>query len=223
MVRREAGVVRRFLAAAAILGITCAAPGVRAQPEGASPAPAPVEVSFPGAGGLELKGELLVPGGERGARWPAVVLLPGSGPTDRNGNQPPLLVTDLLKQVAERLAADGVASLRFDKRATMAYREKWPAGAEAMSEFFSFENFVGDAAGAVAFLRGRAEVDPRLVGMVGHSEGGLIALQVAHDAVGKDGIAALILMSTAGRTLAPVIREQIAAQLKRQEIGRAHV
>ena len=45
---------------------------------------------------------------------PGVVLLAGSGPTDRNGNQPPALMTDLLKQVADALASQGIASLRYD-------------------------------------------------------------------------------------------------------------
>src|SRR5436309_15501621 len=71
------------------------------------------EVTFAGAGGLQLHGTLVLPSGTKG-KAPGVLLLSGSGPTDRNGNQLPQIVTDLLKQIAERLAADGYASLRFD-------------------------------------------------------------------------------------------------------------
>ena len=82
----------------------------------ARPAPAAErEVQFEGAGGVRLSGTLLLP--EAATRHvPAVVLVAGSGPTDRNGNQPPLLWTGLLKQTAEMLADAGIASLRYDKR-----------------------------------------------------------------------------------------------------------
>ena len=71
-------------------------------------------VSIKGIGGITLSGTIEIPPGE-GAR-PAVLLLSGSGPTDRNGNQPPTIITDLLKQVADGLAEQGIVSLRFDKR-----------------------------------------------------------------------------------------------------------
>src|SRR5688500_9758350 len=102
-----------FASAAAGLVLTCLPAGpIRALEE----KPMPLEVSFTGAGGLKLNGTVLLPSGGRDQKFPAVLLLPGSGPTDRNGNQPPVLVTDLLKQIADRLAAEGIASLRFDKR-----------------------------------------------------------------------------------------------------------
>jgi hypothetical protein len=83
------------------------------------------EVTFAGVGGLSLHGTLLLPWALKG-KVPGLLLLPGSGPTSRNGDQPPLLVTDLLKQIAERLAKQGYASLRFDKRAAPGYARFWP-------------------------------------------------------------------------------------------------
>src|SRR5882724_2928592 len=85
------------------------------------------EVTFKGVGGFELQGTLLMPAGAKNA--PAFVLLSGSGPTDRddNVNVPGMqLKIDLLKQVAERLAESGVATLRYDKRAVRHYSDKWP-------------------------------------------------------------------------------------------------
>ena len=101
-------------------------------------------IKFPGAGGIELGGTLMLPGIAASKRVPGVVLIAGSGPTDRDGNNP--LVPeriDLLRQVAERLAEAGIASLRYDKRG-IGQSTRAPntvAGAEA---FFAWENFIGD-------------------------------------------------------------------------------
>ncbi len=176
------------------------------------------EVTFAGAGGLQLHGTLVLPSGTKG-KVGGVLLLPGSGPTDRNGNQPPQIVTDLLKQIAERLAADGYASLRFDKRATRGYRTSWPTEVAALNDFFSWDNFVGDARAGLAFLQTQAEVNSKQTVIAGHSEGGIIAIQVAHDLDGKAGApAGLILLSAPGRTLGAVLTEQIDANLKRGNI-----
>jgi len=176
------------------------------------------EVSFAGGGGWQLHGTLVVPAGAKG-KVPGVLLLPGSGPTDRNGNQPPELVTDLLKQIAERLGTDGYASLRFDKRATRIYMSSWPKEVAALNDFFSWDNFVGDARAGVAFLQTQPEVNSKQTVIAGHSEGAIIAMQVAHDLDGKAGApAGLILLSAPGRTLGAVLTEQINASLKRGNI-----
>lgn len=180
-------------------------------------APAAEEVTFEGFGGLTLNGTLLLPDGAVGERYPAVLLLPGSGPTDRDGNQSPVLKTDLLRQIADRLAAEGVATLRFDKRAVRSYAEHWPKDPAEMGEFFAWDRFVGDAAGAYRWLRGHDRVVGSRVAILGHSEGGLIALQIAADMAGEeDRPAGLILAGTAGRVLDEVLREQIAAALRQQ-------
>ena len=168
-------------------------------------------VGFAGAQGLELQGSLALPAATPQEGSPALLLLPGSGPTDRDGNQPPFLKTNLLKQIAERLAEDGVASLRFDKRAARTYLMKILAlDQEEQNEFLSWENFLNDAKAALRFLRAQKDVDPSRIGLLGHSEGGLIALQVAHDAAqGEDRPRVLVLVGTEGTPLADVIRYQI--------------
>lgn len=176
------------------------------------------EVTFTGAGGWQLRGTLVLPAGKKG-KVPGALLLPGSGPTDRNGNQPPQIVTDLLKQIAERLAADGYASLRFDKRATHVYMSSWPKSVAELNEFFAWENFLGDARAGLAFLQNQAEINPKQTFIAGHSEGSIIAMQAAHDLDGKAGApAGLILLSSPGRPLGAVLTEQIDANLKRNNI-----
>lgn len=176
------------------------------------------EVTFAGAGGLQLHGTLVLPSGTKG-KVGGVLLLPGSGPSDRNGNQAPQLVTDLLKQIAERLGADGYASLRFDKRATRGYMNSWPKEVAALNEFFSWDNFLDDARAGLVFLQTQPEVNSKQTVIAGHSEGAIIATQVAHDLEGKAGApAGLILLSAPGRTLGAVLTEQITDSLKRGNI-----
>ncbi|MEO1008548.1 MAG: alpha/beta fold hydrolase [Planctomycetota bacterium] len=179
------------------------APAVAAQP-------ASHEIRFQGDG-LELRGTLLLPEMAGGDRVPAVLLLAGSGPTDRDGNQPPILNTNLLRQVAERLAADGIASLRYDKRACRVYASSFPP-LDEMGPFFAMDRFVADARGALAWLRERPEIDASRVGVLGHSEGGVVALRVATEE--PDSVAAAFLLATPGRPIAVLMREQFAAQLE---------
>lgn len=169
---------------------------------------------------MSLRGTLLVPKSAKPV--PAVLLLPGSGPTDRNGSQPPTVMIGLLKEVAEHLEKQGIASLRFDKRAAHVYSAAWPKSISAMDEFFKWDNFVGDAKAALAFLGKQKGVDPKRLTIVGHSEGGLIAAQIGADTAGKPGApAALVLMATAGRRLDVVIREQVKASLTRSGLTAA--
>ena len=73
-------------------------------------------VEFMGAGGVKIVGTLTPPVGEREGGFPAMLLIHGSGPTDRDGNQPPAYITNLEKQVAAALALNGVASPRIIAR-----------------------------------------------------------------------------------------------------------
>lgn len=177
------------------------------------------QVTFKGAGGLVLQGTLLQPDTTKGP-VPAVLLLPGSGPTDRDGNQLPTVATNLLKEFAETLSANGFATLRFDKRATKAYVASFPKDVKAQNDFFAWDKFVGDAKGALRFLGSQKGVDPKRLFIIGHSEGSMIAGQIGHDLNGKPGCpAGLVLMGAPGRTLGPVIREQVLASLNRAKMA----
>jgi pimeloyl-ACP methyl ester carboxylesterase len=188
----------------------------------AAPATGPVDVSerqvtFSGAGGVRLAGTLQMPSARFGDTRPAMVLLCGSGPTDRNGDQAPVIVTGLLKQIAEALADEGVVTVRFDKRGMYASGAGLPRDAGKYAEFYTWENFVGDAAGAYRFLREQARVDRSRVGIIGHSEGGLLALEAAR-ALKSEGAApaTLVLLSTPGRPVDVVIAEQLDRILAHQ-------
>ena len=178
------------------------------------------ELTFAGAGGVRLSGTLALPdGAAAGARVPAAVLVAGSGPTDRNGNQPPLLWTGLLKQTADALAKAGVATLRYDKRGVSG-SGKPPKDPAALARFVAWEHFVADVSAARDALAAEPEVDGGRVALVGHSEGGLLVMHAAaalHDA-GR-APAAVVLMSTPGRPLDVVLRDQLAASFRRLGIS----
>jgi alpha-beta hydrolase superfamily lysophospholipase len=144
-----------------------------------------------------LSGTLLKP---RDSEHPPVVLLiSGSGPTDRNGNQGGTGPGEL-RQLAEALAEKGIASLRYDKRAVGR-----SAVAGLREEDFVLNSFVDDAVAWLDWLRQRPDLGPRII--VGHSEGGLIALLAAK----RTAVAGIVLLATPGRKLGYVIRDQLQA------------
>jgi fermentation-respiration switch protein FrsA (DUF1100 family) len=114
------------------------------------------------AGGVKLAGTLTVPRGKR--PFPAVVLLTGSGPQDRDetvfGHKPFLVIAD-------HLTRRGIAVLRLDDRGV--------GGSTGDTFKATLNDLTGDALAAVGFLKERAEIDGAKIGLIGHSEGGLVA------------------------------------------------
>ena len=162
---------------------------------GANPAVAnPKSVEMQHDGGT-LSGELWLPKGASGA-VPLAVIVPGSGPTDRDGNSVLGLRTDAYKQIAGALAERGIATLRYDKRGvgrSKSYRE----------ESVSLASSCGDLAVLIQSARRQGAFSS--VTLVGHSEGGLVALK----AIADIPAAALVLLATPGRLLGTVLREQL--------------
>ena len=146
--------------------------------------------------GGELHGTLEVPQGAPGL--PVALIIAGSGPTDRNGNNPLLGKNNCLKMLAESLAAKGVASLRYDKRGIGA-----SARALVNEADLRFETFIADAEGwGRLLLRDRRFT--RLI-IIGHSEGALIGT-VACRRLGAQGF---VSMAGAGFSAFDVLKTQL--------------
>jgi dienelactone hydrolase len=183
--------------------VCCAASSCRGAPgpghdgsEGAGQ-PRSMEVEIE-AGAGPLFGTLLLPAGK--GPFPGVVVIAGSGPTDRDGNNRFLKgPVDNLKELARHLAVQGFASLRYDKRGV----GKTPSGDRVVDA----DVLVADAKAAFAFLAARPEVRKGGVALLGHSEGGLVAILASRGV----NAAALVLVSTAGRPILQVFEEQIRA------------
>jgi pimeloyl-ACP methyl ester carboxylesterase len=146
-----------------------------------------------------LEGTLTKP--QDTAHMPAVLIIPGSGPTDRDGNDPKLgLDSDLYKIIAQGLADQGIASLRYDKRGVGASSS--PADMKAP---ITLETYVSDVIAALEAI----EKVPDVAGvfLLGHSEGGLLSVLAAQEHRPRG----LILLATPGRTLAEIISQELRA------------
>jgi len=147
-----------------------------------------------------LEGSFLCP--TTPAPWPAVLLIAGSGPTDRNGNSAGLPgANNSLKLLAEALAQRGIASVRYDKRGIGGSRATLTSEAD-----LRFDMLAADAA---AWVR-RMHLDPRLstITVAGHSEGSLLGMLAARSANAD----AYISLEGAGRTASAIIHEQLASR-----------
>jgi hypothetical protein len=148
-----------------------------------------------------LAGTLLVPSGK--GPFPLVVFIAGSGPTDRDGNSPLLPgKNNATMMLAEGLANNGIASLRYDKRGVGASRT-----AVAREDDMRFPMGADDAVAWVNKLR----ADPRFstITIGGHSEGSLLGMLAAQHAP----IDGYVSIAGAGRAADKVLREQLSKQL----------
>lgn len=151
-------------------------------------------------GSGELFGSLLLPKSDTPV--PVVLIISGSGPTDRDGNNPEGGRNDSLKRLAWVLARHNIASVRYDKRGVAASLAATPD-----ERNLSVEAYVNDA---VAWSR-KLAADPRLGRLIllGHSEGALIASLAAPQA----NAAAVISLSGSARPIDQVLRQQLSSRL----------
>jgi fermentation-respiration switch protein FrsA (DUF1100 family) len=147
-----------------------------------------------------IEGTLVLPAG-CGPR-PVALIIAGSGPTDRNGNQA-TLTAQPYRLLATALAARGVGSLRYDKAGIAASAHAAPSESD-----MRFEMGADDAALLVTKLRADARVGK--ITIIGHSEGSLVGMLAAERAP-VDGFVSL---AGAGRPIADILREQLAKGLK---------
>jgi pimeloyl-ACP methyl ester carboxylesterase len=148
-----------------------------------------------------MQGLLQMPEGK--GPFPLMIIIAGSGPTDRNGNSSLLPgKNNSLKMLAENLATQGIASIRYDKRAIG--QNKSLAGKE---EDIRFDNYIDDAAAWAQFAKEEQRFSK--VGIIGHSEGSLIGMVAANQAKADS----FISIAGAGRTIDEVLLEQLETQL----------
>lgn len=162
-----------------------------------SKVPETIELEVAGPMGA-LKGSFLAPA----KAAPVVLIIPGSGPTDRNGNSPVGLSASTYRLLAEALADQGVGSMRIDKRGMFASK-----AAVADANDVTISNYADDIGKwAERLVEGTGRP---CVWLAGHSEGGLVALAAARD--GAELYCGIILLEVPGRPLGTVLREQMAA------------
>jgi pimeloyl-ACP methyl ester carboxylesterase len=148
-------------------------------------------------GAVVLRGTLWRPATAAGP-VPVMVLIAGSGPTDREGNNILGDNANTYRMLAEALARRGVATVRFDKRNVGA------SGHDPNLAAFTLEDGVADAQAFVERVRGDARFSS--VTIAGHSEGGLYALRLAE----RVPVNAVVLIASVGRPFGAILREQYA-------------
>ncbi len=155
-----------------------------------------------GDGDRVLGATLTLPAGK--GPFPAVILIAGSGPNDRDetvfGHKPFLVIAD-------HLTRQGFAVLRYDKR-----------GVGKSTGNFStatIEDFANDARAVVNYLKQQEEIDPDRIGLLGHSEGGLVSAMLA---AGNRDIAFAVLMAAPGTTGMEIVLDQNQISLTHQGV-----
>lgn len=151
------------------------------------------EVSYENhAAGVKLAGTLTHPRGE--GAYPAVLLISGSGPQDRDetlfGHKPFLVLADALTR-------RGIAVLRVDERGV--------GKSTGSSGQATLDDLAADAEAGVEFLKSRGDIDAKRVGLIGHSEGGIVGPLVASRSA---GIAFLVLLAGTGVSGEQVLYKQ---------------
>ena len=144
-----------------------------------------------------IKGTLVTPNSKE--QVPLVILLQGSGPTDRNGNQS-FTKNDALKKLAAGLVENGIASYRYDKRVLQAQR------LNIAEKDMRFDDFVTDAVSVLDYFNDREEFGKIII--LGHSQGSLVGMLAA-----KDRADGFISIAGVAKPIDSVLTEQIALQM----------
>jgi alpha-beta hydrolase superfamily lysophospholipase len=134
-------------------------------------------------------------------RPPVALLIAGSGSTDHDGNGPQNKPATL-KKLAEQFAARQIATLRYDKRGAGGWKPEF-----GRHEDFRFKDYVDDAAALVDYLRGGGKFS-RII-LVGHSEGGLVAILTAR----RVPVDRLVLLVTAARRQGDLLKAQLEKRI----------
>jgi dipeptidyl aminopeptidase/acylaminoacyl peptidase len=165
------------------------------------------EVTFTN-GDIKLAGTLTIPKTE--GKHPAVVMITGSGPQNRDEE---LFGFKPFKIIADYLTKNGIAVLRCDDRGVGG------STGESVSHYTS-EDFAGDVLEAVKFLKTRSDINPKQIGLMGHSEGGIIAPMVASK---SDDIAFIVLMAGTGVKGADLIKKQSELIMKAENASEEEI
>lgn len=163
---------------------------------------AEIEITTKGPQG-DLAGSYI----DAGDETPVVLIIPGSGPTDRNGNNPQGVTANSYALLAQDLRGKGISTVRIDKRGMFGSASAVPNGNDVTiaaygDDVFAWADSIRDKTGQ------------QCIWLAGHSEGGLVALSAAQngdDSAHKGKICGVISIAAAGRSLDKILRSQLEA------------
>lgn len=157
----------------------------------------------------DLFGTLTIP--EQTQVCPIVLIVPGSGPTDRDGNSAMGLQTNAYKMLSEGLAKNGIATLRFDKRGIGKSKPAMASESE-----LTFETYINDVVAWI--LRIKSDQRFATIAVLGHSEGSLIGMIAAQ----QTNAAGLISLSGVGKSADKLLQEQLKTKLPPQLLNESN-
>lgn len=202
--------VLAFLFSAAVQSQTGKAQSPQAPATQAAPGYVEREVSFT-SGDLKIPGTVCFPAGaSANQKLPMVVLVQGSGPHDRDETIGP---NKPFADLAHGLAAQGIATFRYDKRTVLPAMRQNPPTAEIITLKWEIED---DAVAALGFIRTLRETDPQRVFLLGHSLGAMTVPYIAAQLPASTALRGLIMMASAARPHYAYVDDQIRAILKSQ-------
>lgn len=178
--------------------------GLYFMPDSPNPDDIPLEANetMVEVGELNLPGILTMPEGEK---LPAVVLVHGSGPQDRNESINGIAI---FRDIAKGLAEQGIAVLRYDKRTYLMNQGVLPVTEEDINNLTVYDETVVDALAAVKLLKEDPRIDPDRVFIIGHSQGAVMAPCMQVNGADAKG---LILLAGTLRPIAELLAEQLEA------------
>jgi uncharacterized protein len=160
---------------------------------------------------ITLSGTLCIPEGS--SSWPAVVLISGSGPLDRDET---MYGHKFFLVIADYLARNGIASLRFDKRGVGQSTGKFDESTTA--------DFASDAEAGIVFLKTQTQINPQAIGLIGHSEGTIAASLIAANP--SNDVAYTVMLAPVGVSVQEdsisKLKAKKAKQKKIDEMQRFH-
>jgi hypothetical protein len=151
----------------------------------------------------DISGTLTVP--DKVRKSPVVLIIAGSGPTDRDCNSPLGIKTNAYKMLAESFASDKISTLRFDKRGIAKSKAAGPT-----ESALRFESYIDDAIGWIELLKKDKRFSKVII--MGHSEGSLIGMVAA----AKITVSGFISVAGAGSPADTILRKQLKGQLPAQ-------
>ncbi|MDR2907937.1 MAG: lysophospholipase [Bacteroidales bacterium] len=151
------------------------------------------------AGECNIYGTLTVP--QTTEKIPVALIIAGSGPTDRNGNNP-MMTNNSYKMLSDSLSRHGIATLRYDKRLIA------QSVCQQTEEQLRFDDYVKDARGWIEYLANKEQFSEIVV--IGHSEGSLIGLVAGED---NPKVSKFISLAGVGVSADVILKEQLTKQL----------
>ncbi len=168
------------------------------------------QINFTAVDGLNIRGKITIPAGDRQSKYPTIILLHGSGALDMNLWLPGQVTADgkphkMFEVLAHKIGSEKFITYRYNKRGTTDQPQGTPVVDKTIFATGDVKTLISDARSAIDMLRGNPQVDQNKIILLGLSEGTVLAPLIAEE---DKNIAGIILVSLVGRNLKDILYYQ---------------